>query len=304
MRRAGACGAGRVVRALRRPRRPRARPRTSRSAWRTSGCCSPSHDQAAGAIAAMGGRRASTSCASTRAGSTSRRGATRMHRPRGFDAGQPPLAPLQLGRRSTGAIDLTRAAGMRVMLSVTGPGPLWTSRDPRQRNPRYKPNPRAVRGVRARRGDALRRPRRPLPDLERAQHRGLAGAAADVRGAARLHPGLAAHLPLPRARRAAGDRARRPGRAGAARRARAARAPGDLDAHADLAAAVPARAGVRGPALQADAQRPLPRLPGPRGRTPSATTRTASSSAPRTRTRTATRPRSATCRGCSRRSTG
>ena len=40
------------------------------------------------------------------------------------------------------AISLTRAAGMGVMLSVTGPGPVWTSRNPRRRNPLYRPNPR------------------------------------------------------------------------------------------------------------------------------------------------------------------
>ena len=190
------------------------------------------------------------------------------------------------------------------MLSVTGPGPLWTSRNAAQAQPALQAEPGAVREVRPRRRDALRRPRRPLPDLERAERRGLARAAADVRGAARLHPRLAAPLPRPRARRAAGDRARRPGRAGAARRARAARSPRDLHAQPGLAAAVPARAGVRGPALQADAQRPVPRLQARAARTPSATTRTASSSAPRTPTRTATRPRSATCRGSSPCSTG
>ena len=62
-----------------------------------------------------------------------------MHRPRGFD-----LANHRSRRYHwhtlDQAIDLTRAAGMRVMLSVTGPGPLWTSRKPRLRNPRYKPN--------------------------------------------------------------------------------------------------------------------------------------------------------------------
>lgn len=40
------------------------------------------------------------------------------------------------------AIGLVRAAGMQVMLSVTGPGPVWTSRAPWRDNPRYKPDPR------------------------------------------------------------------------------------------------------------------------------------------------------------------
>ena len=224
-------------------------------------------------------------------------------RPRGFD-----LADHRARRYDwqtlDRAVDLTRAAGMRVMLSVTGPGPLWTSLAPGARQPALQAVAAAVRPVRARGGDALPRPRRPLPDLERAERRGLARAAADVRGAARLLPGLAAHLPRARARGAARDRARRPGRAGAARRARAARPHGDLDALARVAAAVPARAGVRGPALQADAAGARAAASGPRGPTPSATTRTASSSGPRTPTPTATRPRSATSRGCSRCSTG
>lgn len=57
------------------------------------------------------------------------------------------------------AVDLVRAAGMDVMLTVTGPGPLWTSRSPRRRNARYKPDPRAfgsfARRVAARYGDRV-----------------------------------------------------------------------------------------------------------------------------------------------------
>lgn len=37
-------------------------------------------------------------------------------------------------------IRLVRAAGMKVMLTVTGPGPLWTSRTPARRNPRHRPD--------------------------------------------------------------------------------------------------------------------------------------------------------------------
>ena len=59
------------------------------------------------------------------------------------------------------AVDLTRAAGMRVMLSVTGPGPLWTSGAPARRNPRYKPSPRLfgrfARAVATRYGDRVDR---------------------------------------------------------------------------------------------------------------------------------------------------
>jgi hypothetical protein len=63
-----------------------------------------------------------------------------MHRPRGFDPGNHRSHRYHWETLDR-AIDLTRAAGMRVMLSVTGPGPLWTSRNPRKHNPRYKPSP-------------------------------------------------------------------------------------------------------------------------------------------------------------------
>ena len=167
------------------------------------------------------------------------------------------------------------------MLSVTGPGPAVDEPRASAAQPALQAEPGAVREVRPRRGDALRRSRRPLPDLERAERVGLARAAADVRGAARLLPRLPAPLPRPRARRAAGDRARGPGRAGPARRARAARSHRDLDAQPGLAAAVPARAGVRGPALQEACAAVRAAASGRRARTPSATTRTGSSSAPR-----------------------
>ena len=39
------------------------------------------------------------------------------------------------------AIGLVHGAGMRIMLTVTGPGPLWTSRVPKRRNPRHRPHP-------------------------------------------------------------------------------------------------------------------------------------------------------------------
>ena len=68
-------------------------------------------------------------------------GRGRMHRPRGFDAANHRSRRYDWSTLDR-AIDLTNAAGMKVMLSVTGPGPLWTSRAPRLRNPRYKPDPR------------------------------------------------------------------------------------------------------------------------------------------------------------------
>ena len=39
------------------------------------------------------------------------------------------------------AIGRVRRAGMKVMLTVSGPGPVWTSRSPGRGNPRYKPDP-------------------------------------------------------------------------------------------------------------------------------------------------------------------
>jgi hypothetical protein len=83
-----------------------------------------------------------------------------QHRPRGFDVGN------QRSRRYRWqtldrAVDLTRAAGMRVMLSITGPGPLWTSLAPKRRNPRYKPSPalfaKFARAVATRYGDRVDR---------------------------------------------------------------------------------------------------------------------------------------------------
>src|SRR3954452_2277745 len=39
------------------------------------------------------------------------------------------------------AVGLVRGAGMRVMLAVTGPGPVWSSGDPSRHDGRYKPSP-------------------------------------------------------------------------------------------------------------------------------------------------------------------
>jgi hypothetical protein len=41
------------------------------------------------------------------------------------------------------AVRLVRETGMRVMLTITGPGPTWTSSRPSKRNPRWKPSPKA-----------------------------------------------------------------------------------------------------------------------------------------------------------------
>ena len=108
---------------------PRAAARTSRSGWRTSGCCSPSPCRRRARSRAWR-PRASTSCASTRAGSRSRPAAARCTGRAGFDPANHRSRRYDWETLDR-AIDLTRAAGMRVMLSVTGPGPLWTSRAPR-----------------------------------------------------------------------------------------------------------------------------------------------------------------------------
>jgi hypothetical protein len=41
------------------------------------------------------------------------------------------------------AVAMVRLAGMRPMLTITGPGPLWTSSEPRKRNRLWKPKPSA-----------------------------------------------------------------------------------------------------------------------------------------------------------------
>ena len=181
-------------------------------------------------------------------------------RPRGFD-----LADHRSRRYDwqtlDRAVDLTRAAGMRVMLSVTGPGPLWTSLAPARGNPRYKPSPRLfahfARAVATRYRDRVDRyliwnepnvagwlepqqtcvARRVCFPASPHIYRGLVRAARPA--IERADPGAQVLL---------GELAPRG-------------AQGDLDALAGVAAAVPARAGVRGPALQADAARAVPRLP-------------------------------------------
>jgi hypothetical protein len=82
------------------------------------------------------------------------------HRPRGFDPANERSHRYHWETLDQ-AVNLVRGAGMRAMLSVTGPGPLWTSRNPRLHNPRYKPNPRLfakfARAVATRYGDRVDR---------------------------------------------------------------------------------------------------------------------------------------------------
>ena len=60
--------------------------------------------------------------------------------PAGFDAADPNAAGYEWGPLDE-AVRRVRAAGIRVMLTVSGPGPLWSSRSPARRNPRYRPDP-------------------------------------------------------------------------------------------------------------------------------------------------------------------
>ena len=87
-------------------------------------------------------------------------GQNRKRRPVGFDPANHRDAGYDWETLDD-AVDLVRASGMRVMLTVTGPGPLWTSRKPSLRNPRYKPDPRLfgqfARAVAARYGDRVDR---------------------------------------------------------------------------------------------------------------------------------------------------
>ena len=133
-----------------------------------------------------------------------------------------PARPATSGLRSTRAVARVRAAGMKVTLTITGPGPLWSSSSPSRRRPAYRPRPSAYASFAGGRRVALRRRRRPLHAVERAEHRHLAVPAVALL-ARPLHAGLAAHLPRPRARRLSGRARRRPRRADRDRRALAAR---------------------------------------------------------------------------------
>jgi hypothetical protein len=60
--------------------------------------------------------------------------------PAGFDAADP-KSPGYNWARVDRAVNLVNAAGMRPMLVITGPGPLWASQVPGRHNIRYKPRP-------------------------------------------------------------------------------------------------------------------------------------------------------------------
>ncbi|WP_028058245.1 hypothetical protein [Candidatus Solirubrobacter pratensis] len=60
-------------------------------------------------------------------------------RPAGFDAADPGDPRYGWGALDR-AVGIARAAGLEVMLTVTGPGPAWTSRVPARHNPRWEPS--------------------------------------------------------------------------------------------------------------------------------------------------------------------
>jgi hypothetical protein len=68
-------------------------------------------------------------------------GAHSVRRPSGFDPSDPADTKYNWGPLER-VIALIRANDMEVMLSITGSGPLWTSRDPARGIPRWKPDPR------------------------------------------------------------------------------------------------------------------------------------------------------------------
>src|ERR671915_1299840 len=63
-------------------------------------------------------------------------------RPTGFDPDDPNEPRYQWSFLDN-AVDRVRAAGMNATLTITGPGPLWSSSAPRRRKPAYKPRPAA-----------------------------------------------------------------------------------------------------------------------------------------------------------------
>jgi hypothetical protein len=65
-------------------------------------------------------------------------GASAQRKPAGFHAADPDDR-LYDWTRLDAAVAIVRAAGMRVMLTVTGPGPLWASTSPGRRSPRWWP---------------------------------------------------------------------------------------------------------------------------------------------------------------------
>jgi hypothetical protein len=62
------------------------------------------------------------------------------HKPRGFDASDPNAPGYNWGPVDH-SVAVVVAAGMKPMLTITGPGPVWASSSPRRHNIYYKPKP-------------------------------------------------------------------------------------------------------------------------------------------------------------------
>ena len=128
------------------------------------------------------------------------------HQPAGFD-GANQHAPGYTWGRLDEAVRRVRGAGMKVMLTVTGPGPVWTSRSPGRGNPRYKPDPARVRGLR----DRGRRPATAptstatssgtSPTSLRGSSRRRAARTAAARRSRRTSTAASCAPPIPRSRR-------------------------------------------------------------------------------------------------------
>ena len=107
-------------------------------------------------------------------------GAAAQRKPAGFDAADPDARGYDWRSLDT-AVALIRSHGMKVMLTVTGPGPLWATASPRLRNPRRFPKASEYAAFARATAARYRRFRGSLPALERAQPAGLAAAAVGVR---------------------------------------------------------------------------------------------------------------------------
>jgi len=66
-------------------------------------------------------------------------GGSAAKKPSGFNAKDPDDDAYNWAALD-GAVNMVRATGMRAMLTITGPGPLWASTEPRKRNPRWIPS--------------------------------------------------------------------------------------------------------------------------------------------------------------------
>ena len=213
----------------------------------------------------------STACACSSTGRTTRPPRRSKRRP-DFDATDPDAYPAGAWSRLDGLFDSAQARGITVQLTLTGPVPRWATKS--KRDNVTQPEPEGVPGLRHRGRPPLRRPRRRVVDLERAQPPAVpAPAVREQEGQ------VAADLPQPLPRRPA-----RPARLGqrrrhaAVRRDRAARDPARR-----RAAGLPARRAVPQPLLPP--ARPAARASRPAA-SPTTPTRRASARASARRTAT------------------